>query len=131
LNFKVPAQSRPQIDSPLSYTRAADSYLLRYLVLAALGVHLAIFLFIANRISSPYSGGGDATIYLNLVQNISAGRGFTFASTPGNNLRGKQNFSPNSQNGCRRTCSASESVTPEQCVAEENHKAQDGYPPSG
>ena len=82
MNFKVPAQSRPQIDSPLGYARATNSYLLRYLILAALGVHLAIFLFVANRISSPYSGGGDATIYINLAQNISAGRGFTFAGTP-------------------------------------------------
>ncbi len=58
------------------------SGLLTGLTVGALAVHVAVFFIVANKVSSPWSGGGDATIYINLARNISSGHGYTFAATP-------------------------------------------------
>lgn len=58
------------------------SLLLDGVTIAALAVHLALFLIIANRDSAPWSGGADTGIYISLAQNLSIGRGYTFAGTP-------------------------------------------------
>jgi len=76
----------PQVEAFSSFdggqTLSCSLRFLNVMTIVALLVHVAIFLFVANKDSSPWSGGGDAAIYKELARNISVGRGYTFAATP-------------------------------------------------
>src|SRR5258708_3314041 len=57
-------------------------FLLALMAIAGLVVHVVIFLFVANRPSSPWSGVGDSGICIQLAHNIVVGHGYQFAGTP-------------------------------------------------
>jgi hypothetical protein len=88
LNAKASTESARQTGSDAS--RSFDtgptsrhlSLFLNGVIIGALAVHIAVYCIVANKASSPWSGGGDTGIYINLAQNISVGRGYALGGTP-------------------------------------------------
>ena len=58
------------------------SFLCWLVLLSLLAAHLFVAIAPGNRIYTQWSGGGDTRQYVELAENISAGRGYTFAGMP-------------------------------------------------
>lgn len=99
-SLSFPLNSSPKDTNRLAYSNAANSTnspaparelwpadwrLEKWwlgLVLLGVALRLAIIVLPGNQIRAPWSGGGDASVYVLLAENILHGRGFTYAGQP-------------------------------------------------
>ena len=67
---------------PSHLNASSIARILNALIVLALLAHVTVLLMVSNRARSPWSGGGDASIYENLARNVARGEGYTFGGTP-------------------------------------------------